>query len=74
MFLRSPGLMAMMQVKLPTSLMLELKDGIVVKVPNYVAGLSKTIEGALELIEDDQPISLPQVTQGDWHLIHKPIR
>ncbi len=64
----SPGLLAMQDNDL-APLRLELKDGFV-EVSRHVVELSKTIEGALELIDDDQPISLPQVTQRDWHLIH----
>ncbi len=67
----SPGLLAMTQDKLSTPLKLKLSDDMVIEVPRYVAELSKTIEDTLELIDDDQPISLPQVSQADWHLMHK---
>ncbi len=63
----------MTQVKHSAMLKLELKDGAIIEVPRHLAELSKTICGTLELIDDDKPLSLPQLTEADWYLVHEPL-
>ncbi len=67
----SSWLLAMTQVKQLSTLKLELRDGTVLKVPRHLAELSETILGTLELIDDDRPISLPQLTEADWELVYE---
>ncbi len=67
----SPGLLAMTQVKQSSRLKLELSDGTEVEVPRHLAELSETIHGTLELIDEDTPISLPQLSKEDWELVYE---
>ncbi len=67
----APGLLAMTQVKQSSTLKLELSDGTEIEVPRHLAELSETICGTLELIDDDKPLSLPQLTKADWELVYE---
>ncbi len=70
-FLYSSGLLAMTQVNDSSTFKLELRDGIVIEVPGYVAELSEVLREHRSISGDDTPISLSHLTIDDWELIHE---